>query len=91
MQKVSKIAKKDVFYGNVAKPNHPVKYKENTKIQKNRFCREILGIFYFLKFQIQKNLKTLEKFFICLILNNTGHFFAKNDDLTKDFVLDRFR
>ena len=34
MQKVSKIAKKDVFYTNVAKPNHRVKYEENMEIQK---------------------------------------------------------
>ena len=46
MQNVQKIAKKDVFYANVAKPNHPVKYEENTKIQKNRFYREILARFY---------------------------------------------
>ena len=50
MQNVPKIAKKDVFYANVAKPNHPVKYEEKTKIQKNRFYREILARFYCPKF-----------------------------------------
>ena len=46
MQNVPKIAKNDIFYANVVKPRHPVKYDENMKIQKNHFFCEILAIFY---------------------------------------------